>query len=198
MRVTKTTGIGFKPVFLSILEGIVGGVKLATTELPTNVYRLPRGTLLSTTSTAKVYQPLKVAKSCETQTAGTALRFTRNDNPLLFKVGEFIAKYAATTGSTITRITNSANTVVIATSSSLGTLATATRILEVAAAGATLKKYTPSAILKDTVTVREEDGTTLDNVLVAAVLRGSVQESALDYYVTAADKTSLDDRLRFE
>lgn len=198
MRVTTETGVAFNPVFLSILEDIQGGVTIATTELPSNVYRLPRGTLLSTTPTSKVYQPVKTGKSIKTQTAATKIYLARGESPLLFKVGEYIAKVGGTTGSTITVIATSTSTVAITTGTAIGALATASQVLEVAAAGATLKKYTASAILKDTVTVREDDGTTLYNVFGSAVIRGSVRESALPFSVEAADKTGLTARLRFE
>jgi len=198
MRVSTETGVTFNPVFLSILEDIQGGVTIATTELPTNIYRLPRGTLLSTTATSKVYQPVKTGKSTSTQAAATKIYLTQGVSPLLFKVGEFIARVGGTTGSTITAIATSTNTVGITTSHAIGALTTSSQVMEVAAAGATLKKYTASAILKDTVTVREDDGTTLNNVFGSAVVRGSVRQSALPYSIEAADKTGLTALLRFE
>ena len=67
----------------------------------------------------------------------------------------------------------------------------------VAAAGATLKKYTAAAILKNTETVREDDGTTKYNVMGSAVIRGTVDESLLPFAVESADKTALTARVKF-
>ena len=150
MYISTETGTRSNPVFLTILEDIVGGVTLSTTRIPSNVFKLPAGTLLSTTSTSKVYQPVPTAKSNSTQAAATAIQLDRGTSPLLFNVGDDIAVVGGTTGSTITRIATSANTVWIATGTAIGVLATASQVNMVAAAGATLKKYTAAAILKNT------------------------------------------------
>jgi hypothetical protein len=200
LGVSKKTGVYYDPVFLKILEDIPGGATVKMANIPTNVYELRAGTLLQEdATTAGLFNPIKTAKSTSTQTAATSITVEQTDpDKVLFKVGEYIAVVGKTTGSTITVITQTAGTTqTIVTGTALGTLATASVVNQVSAAGATTKLYTADSILRDTIRCRENDGTTLQNVGAGAVVRGTVDESELPYSVETADKTALTARIRF-
>jgi hypothetical protein len=51
--------------------------------------------------------------------------------------------------------------------------------------------------LRNNIQVRDDEGNLLDNLFAGAVVRGTVDESELPYFVTTAQKTSLTDRIRF-
>jgi len=57
--------------------------------------------------------------------------------------------------------------------------------------------YGANCILRDNVKVRDEEGNLLDNLFAGAVVRGTVDESELPYFVTDTDKTNLTVRIRF-
>ena len=194
LSVTKETDVYYDPVFLKILEDIPGGVTVKTTEIPTNIYELRAGTLLQEDATTSgLYHPIKTAKSTSTQAAATSITVAQTDpDKVLFNVGDYIAVVGKTTGATITVITQTAGTTqTIVTGTALGTLATASVVNEVSASGATTKLYTADSILRDTIRVRDYDGTTLQNVGGGAVIRGTVDESELPYSVETVDKTAL-------
>jgi len=196
MDVTKKSGTVTIPVYKSVLEKIVGGVTLATNRIPSATKHLLEGTLLDeSANTVGLYQFVKTGKGIRTTAAATAISC---DPKQEWNLGDFISVYEKTTQATITRITNSANTVWVATARALGTLNTDSRIVEVAAVGATGNKYQPSAMLGEDVQVRNEDLSTIGNVTASAVLRGSVDESRLPLYITEQHKTQLTDRMRFE
>ena len=201
MQVRRQSGTAYNPVFVSILEEIEAGITLATNRIPTITKEILAGTMLvQSANTAGLYQFLKVAKSIETQVAATALNYVKG---CLFNVGDSIIKDGKTTSSSITRIDRSAvNTVVVATAVALGTLATASLIIETASDAATTLKYDPDSVLKNNVKVRWTDNNenlrTCNNVTCGAVVRGSLNESILPYYVSARMKTRLTSRIRFE
>lgn len=197
IRVTKTTGTTYNPVFLKILEVIPGGGNICTDRVPSWCKELKKGALLQQSAdTTGIWHFIKSGKSLKTQTAATAMEYVADVS--LFNVGDYIGKYGATTGSTITRVTRTANTTTIATGTAIGTLATASKIFEVDVAGTTGQLYTATAMLGETVRVRDDDLTTVDNVTGTLVVRAGVSEDALPYYITAADKTGLGARFWFE
>lgn len=195
LDVTSKTGVVYDPVFLKILEDIPGGVTVKTNRMPSTTLQLLKGAMLQEdASTDGLFNVIKTAKSTATQTTGTTYTL---DPANLFILGEFVAIEGKTTGVTITRLTKAATTMSIGVARNMGTMATATKLIEVAAAAATLKLYTADSILKDTVRVREDDQTTLYNVAAGAVVRGTVREAGLPYKVETADKTGLTGRVRF-
>ena len=194
IEVKKETGTVYKPVWQLILEDIPGGVTLSTSRVPSTTKELKAGTMLANSGTTGIYQFIKTGKSVGTQTAATARRFVA---PVEFNANEFIFINGKTTGSTILRIARSANTVTIATKTALGTLGTASIIGQCAAAGATALLYSPVAVTRDDVEVRNADLSTLKNVTAGAVVRGTLDESVLPYPVTSGMKTALTARFRF-
>jgi len=193
LDVTKTTGTEYSPVFHQILETMIAGGTLATNRVPSNIKELKEGLLLvESANTSGLYQFIKAAKSVKTQAAATKMFFD-NTFEQLYNVGDFVIVNGKTTAATITRIdsTSSVNTLIVATARALGTLATASVLVEAAAAGATALKYDPSCILKKTVKVREDDLTTINNVLGAIVLRANINESILPQPVTTRMKTKM-------
>lgn len=199
--VTKTTGETTKNVFLKILEDIPGGITVKTGEIPSNIKDLGAGTpVAESSSTSGLYNPVKIAKSTSTQTAATSITVKR---PILFNVGEFIGKYNGYTASTITKITmTAATTATIVTSKAIGALATATRLIRAAAAASGTStrisaKDSAEALLGNSIAVRATDMTTLYNVTASAIVRGSVIEENLPFYIDDGAKTALTSRLRF-
>ena len=195
LSVNKTASEQVVPVFLKILEDIPGGITIKTANIPSDVTQLKAGTLVTeSSSTSGLYNLVKNAKSTSTQVSNVSITVKR---PHLFKTGEFIGKYAGHTASTITTITHTAATTdTIVTTTAVGALATTTRLINctVACRGAgtdVTLKYSPGAILKETVAVRNSDLSTLKNVTGAAIAQGSVIEANLPYYVTDTDKTTL-------
>jgi hypothetical protein len=182
LQIIKETGVKYDPVFLKILEDIPGGVTIKTNRFPTTTKEIKKGALLNAdASSAGLYNVIKSIKL-------TAAH--------LFKVGEYIHIYGVTAG-TITRV--AATGIVCAV---IGHTATATgTVLAEAEAAATTDyavKYAASAVLRNTIKVRETGvETLLDNVFSGAIVRGTVDESELPYFVTNADKTALTARIRF-
>ena len=200
LGVTKTEESAYNPVFKKILEDIPGGVTIITKEIPSNIYELGAGTLLKeSSSTGGLFNPVKIGKPTTGQTANVSIKLKP---PILFKVGEFIGKGGTHTASTITSITHtSATTETVVTGTAVGILTTATLVIRNSAAAVTTaartEKYLADSILRDTVKVRDTDGTTLKNVNAGAVVRGTVDESLLPFYVSSDQKTALTARIRF-
>ena len=58
--------------------------------------------------------------------------------------------------------------------------------------------YTANCLLAQNVRVRKDDGTTLNNLIAGAVIRGTVNQSRMPFSApTEAVKTPLTDRIRF-
>jgi len=194
LQVTKESGSIYDPVFLKILEDIPGGVTVKTDRFPTDTKEIKKGALLNADATTLgLYNVLKTVRlTADFLAAGTAMAV---EAPHLFKLGEFIHIYGVTAG-TITRV---ASTAIVCAARAHATVTSGT-ILDEANAAATTDyaiKYAANAVLRDTIKVRDDEGTLLDNIFAGAVVRGTCDESELPYFVTAADKVSLTDRIRF-
>ena len=198
LQITSDTDSVYKPVFREILTDVMGGGTIKLTPVPSDVLELREGQLLSKSSTTDgLYDIVKTASMSTSTAAATSIKLAKNH---LFKVGEFIAYEGGSTGATITSITRGTTYDTVVTGTAIGVLALTTKIIQVAAAGATSRSFTASGLLKSTVQVRDNDltGAALQNVSAGIVLRGVVNESLLPTPPVAADKTALTARVIWE
>lgn len=195
LQVKKVTGVVYDPIFLKILEDIPGGVTVKTNRFPTTTKEIKKGALLNAdAASAGLYNVIKTVRATAAIGAGvTVIAIEPTDH--LFKVGEFIFLYGATSP-TITRVSTTA-IAVIATLGD-GLVASGAVLYEAATAATATALYGASAVLRDTIEVRKGGvETLLDNIFAGAVVRGTVDESELPYFVTDTDKTALTARIRF-
>jgi len=197
LQVLKESGSVYDPVFLKILEDIPGGVTVKTDRFPTATKEIKKGALLNAdATTAGLYNVIKsVRLTADGDSNVTILAVEPADH--LFKVGEFIQLYGGTTGTIVAVLPA---TITIESALAHTDIPSGSILEEVAAAVLTgsAPLYAASAILRDTVEVRRDGVTTLlDNLFAGAVVRGTVDESELPYFVTDADKTALTARIRF-
>lgn len=218
LQVRSETETQYNPVFLAILEDIVGGVTISTTRLPAATKFLRPGTpLAASASSVGLVNMVKTAKVRHKFAAKSALvtlylysSSLPNSPGHEFKVGEYVMLDGGASAATIAAITYGAKTNGVGTDTLVFkagggglnvTLITAGSILVEAAVAAitgAAAKFTASYLLRDAVRVRLESGTTLQNVTAGAVVRGSVKESILPYVpTTTAVKTPLTARIRF-
>ncbi|GAG80428.1 unnamed protein product, partial [marine sediment metagenome] len=195
LQIVKKTGVVYDPVFLKILEDIPGGVTVKTNRFPTTIKEIKKGVLLNASaSSLGLYNIIKVAKVAAT--TGTNATLLIVESPHLFIAGEFIKKsgYART----ITRV--SATNIEIATSLTGSELPVGELLDEAPIAkesGATVK-YAADAILRNNIEIRRGGvETVLDNIFAGVVVRGTVDESELPYFVTTQQKSDLTARIRF-
>ena len=195
LQVNKESGVKYDPVFLKILEDIPGGVTVKTDRFPTNTKEIKKGALLNAdATTAGLYNVIKTVKvTADGVSDATVVQVEPTDH--LFKAGEFIFLWGAT-ASTITRVSTTA----IAVTEALGSavVVDGAVLYETAAAATATALYDTDAILRDTIEVRKDGvATLLDNIFAGAVVRGTVDESELPYFVTDQSKTDLTARIRF-
>lgn len=195
LQITKDSGSVYDPVFLKILEDIPGGVTVKTDRFPDGITELKKGALLNAdASSAGLYNAIKTVRlTAATVSGATVLAVEPEDH--LFKVGEFIYLYGAT-ASTITRVSATAIAVGTATPGTAGAASGAV-LYETATIATATPMHSADAILRNNIQVRDDEGNLLDNLFAGAVVRGTVDESELPYFVTTAQKTSLTDRIRF-
>ena len=216
LDILKETEKQYYPIFKSILEDIEGGITIATTDIPTTTLELFEGQALhKNASTAGLYNPVKTATL--KRTLGTSALVTiyvySSDIPGVpgqnFKVGEWVMIDGRGSAATIASITigtktNGVGTDIIIFKAGGGglnaTIITNTKLQQanndVTTAAAPL--YTANCLMRDSIRVRKDDGTTLNNIIVGAVVRGTVNESRMPFSApTEAVKTPLTDRIRF-
>lgn len=195
LQITKDSGSVYDPVFLKILEDIPGGVTVKTDRFPDGITELKKGALLNAdASSAGLYNVIKTVRlTAATVSGATVVAVEPEDH--LFKVGEFIYLYGAT-ASTITRVSATAIAVGTATPGTAGAASGAV-LYETATIATATPMHSADAILRNNIQVRDDEGNLLDNLFAGAVVRGTVDESELPYFVTTAQKTSLTDRIRF-
>ncbi|MFA7218067.1 MAG: hypothetical protein WC057_05650 [Dehalococcoidales bacterium] len=195
LQITKDSGSVYDPVFLKILEDIPGGVTVKTDRFPDGITELKKGALLNAdASSAGLYNVIKTARLTATPSGGTTVLAIEPEDHL-FKVGEFIYLYG-TTASTITRV--SATAIAVAhTLVATGGAVSGGVLYETATIATATPMHSADAILRNNIKVRDDEGNLLDNLFAGAVVRGTVDESELPYFVTTAQKTSLTDRIRF-
>lgn len=195
LQVKKESGVKYDPVFLKILEDIPGGVTIKTNRFPSGTKEIKKGALLNAdATTAGLYNIIKTVKVAYTpSSAGTVVQVEPTDH--LFKIGEYLWLHAAT-ASTITRVSTTA--LAFGRALTHAEPASGTVLFEVATIATATVLYEADAVLRDTIKVREKGVTTLlDNVFAGAVVRGTVDESELPYFVPTIHKTDLTDRMRF-
>ena len=216
LAVTKETDTQYNPVFLSILEDVVGGVTISTTRIPTTTKKLAPGTpLAASASSVGLYNIVKTAKL--KRTLGTAACVTiyvyssdlPNSPGQEFKVGEWVMVDGRGSAATIAAITIGTKTngvgtdTIVFTAGGGGlncTAITGTVLVEAGNDVTSLAavKFSADCLLRDAVKVRKDDGTTLQNIMAGAVVRGSVNESILPYASPSEGvKTPLTARIRF-
>jgi len=197
LQIKKEAGVVYDPVFLKILEDIPGGVTVKTDRFPDTTKEIKKGALLNAITGASLglYNVIKTVRATAAGVSGaTVLAIEPTDH--LFKVGEFIFLWEAT-ASTITRVSATAIAFTQTLLNTAGSVASGAVLYEAAAAGASAAKYAASVVLRDTIKVRDDKGNLLDNLFAGAVVRGTVDESELPYFVTSQHKTDLTVRIRF-
>lgn len=208
LQISTKTDKQYHPVFLKILEDIPGGITLLTDRIPLATTEIKKGALLhsiistlgSTLASTGIYRLVKTAKISDYKKSAVTLSVLTNHE---FKVGEFIGIEGAFTGVTIVTITKGVTTdqmLFLAGGKGLGSLdavITGNILEQKTSATVQTELYAADVILRATLQVRETDLTTLQNIFGAAVVRGTVNESLLPYFVTATDKTALTSRVRW-
>ena len=192
LQIKKESGTGYHPVFLDILNEIPGGVTVKTNRFPTTTKEIKKGALLNAdASSAGLYNIIKTVKiTANVTTTVTVMAIEPAGH--LFLAGEFIWTHG-TSASTISRVSATA----IAVMSTGSVIATNAILYETATITTATPLYDADAILRNTIKVRDDEGTLLDNIFAGAVVRAEVDESMLPYFVTDADKTALTVRIRF-
>jgi len=193
LQIIKETGVKYDPVFLKILEDIPGGVTVKTNRFPTTTKEIKKGALLNAdASSAGLYNIIKSARlTAAFPTGDTAVAV---EAPHLFLVGEYLKLNG--TAQTISRV--SATAIVVPTTGQAGAAIASGSILGEAANPTGAVLYAASAVLRNSIEVRKAGVETLsDNIFAGAIVRGTVDESELPYFVTDADKTALTVRIRF-
>jgi len=216
MQVRKETEVQFNPVFLSVLEDVRGGVTISTSRIPTTTRFLHPGTpLAASASSVGLYNVVNTAKL--KRTLGTSACVTiyvyssslPNSPGHNLKTGQWLMIDGTGSAATIATITIGAKTSGIGTDTIIftagggglnATAVTGTVLLEagndVATGAAPL--FTADCILQDSVRVRLESGTTLQNIMASAIVRGSIDESILPLAMPSEGvKTPLTARIRF-
>jgi len=200
LQVTKSSDTQYNPVFLKILEDIPGGVTLQTSDLKSTTEELKAGAIIGEDgSTSGLYHLIKTAEVHADVTEGNDIQVEKGHE---FKVGDFISNGNASSEITAIDTSNSDYDVITVTN---GFACNDGDILYLSTsegndAADVAMKYTPSAITKDTVAVITYSASgkrTETNVNVAAVVRGTVNESLLPFKVHSNMKTALTDRIRF-
>jgi len=197
LQIKKEDGVVYDPVFLKILEDIPGGVTVKTDRFPTTTKEIKKGTLLNAMTGASIglYNVIKTVKTVAAVVSGvTVLAVEPADH--LFKAGEFIF-LCGVTASTISRVSATAIAVMQTLLNTGGLVASGSVLYETPTIATATPLYGANCILRDNVKVRDEEGNLLDNLFAGAVVRGTVDESELPYFVTDTDKTNLTVRIRF-
>ncbi len=206
----------YYPVFRQILSDIEGGVTIITTDIPAATLELFAGTPLhKNASTDAVYNPVKtmtLKRTLGTSAVVTIYVYSANIPGVPgqnFKVGEWVMIDSRGSAATIASITigtktNGVGTDIIYFTAGGGglnaTAITGTKLQQadndVTTAAAPL--YTANCLLRDSIRVRKDDQTTLNNIHAGAVTRGEINESRMPFSAPAeAVKTPLTDRIRF-
>jgi len=195
LQIKKETGSVYDPVFLKILEDIPGGITIKTNRFPTTTKEIKKGTLLNAdASSAGLYNVIKTVRATAAKTTSvTVLAIEPTDH--LFKIGDLI--FLNSNGPTATTISR-VSTTAIAVLTTGGAVASGAVLYETATVNTVTALYDADAVLRDNVEVRKGGVTTLlDNLFAGAVVRGTVDESELPYFVTTQHKTDLTARIRF-
>lgn len=186
-QITKVSGVVYPPVFDNIIEDVTGGVLIDTTDIPTGVEFLKAGVLLAEdSSTAGKYHICKTAKVHEAVLAeGTSVKIEKNH---LFKKDDFISNGTVSTKITAITVGTDYDTLTLtATLDATAAVPVNTILFQGAAEVSTgaVAKYTPDCILGNQVDVIK------GNPSGSAIVRGTVRENLLPYFVLTSQKTAL-------
>lgn len=194
LQVNKESGVKYDPVFLKILEDIPGGVTVKTDRFPTTTKEIKKGALLNAdATTAGLYNVIKTVKVTADAASGETILAVNSNH--LFKIDEYLYTNLEH-AEKIVAVTP--NTIEIAAALATGGVATGAVLYETATVDTATALYDTDAILRDTIEVRKDGvATLLDNIFAGAVVRGTVDESELPYFVTDQSKTDLTARIRF-
>lgn len=197
LDVTKSTETQYNPVFQMILEDVPGGRTFTAARFPTAMTEVKAGTLVfESGNTDYLWDFIKTAQPLATS-SGVTLSVSPGQ---IFKAGDRVASPGATaakTGYAIASISygDNTDTIVLNTATTVG--ATSDTLYEASAAGTLTRAHSAEGILRNNLKLREDDGTTLNNVSGGIVVRGTVNESSCPYPAIGLDKTSLTSRIRF-
>jgi len=194
LQVNKESGSVYDPVFLKILEDIPGGVTIKTNRFPTDTKEIKKGALLNDdATTAGLYNVIKTVRvTAAAAAADTVLAVEPADH--LFKANDYIYTNLIHANKIVTA---EPATLHLAVALATGGVASGAVLYETATVTTATALYAANAVLRDTIEVRDEKGEKLANIFAGAVVRGTVDESEMPYFVTAADKTALTARIRF-
>jgi len=203
LQIESETGVLYDPVFLQILEDIPGGLTIETGRFPTATKEIKAGAILSASaSSVGLYNLVKTVKLFDTIDTAACVTIQVYSNHELI-VGEYIGR-ANLSAATIAAITKGVTSDIIVLTAggggfNIASLPGGTLLQECAAASTASANVlnAASAILRDTIRIRSDGGTLLGNIFAGAVVRGTVDESELPYFVTPADKVLLTSRIRY-
>jgi len=193
LQVNKESGVKYDPVFLKILEDIPGGVTVKTDRFPTNTKEIKKGALLNAdAATVGLYNVIKTVKVTADAASGETILAVNSNH--LFKIDEYLYTNLEH-AEKIVAVTP--NTIEIAAALATGGVATGAVLYETATVATATALYDADAILEDTVEVRDGEGNLLENLFAGVVVRGTVKENILPYFVTDQAKLDLTARIRF-
>jgi len=206
----------YNPVFLEILEDVVAGVTVRTGRIPsTTKFLFPGMPLRADPTSVGLYDLVKTAKLKRTLTTAACVTIYVYSSSLPnapghnFKVGEWMMRDGGASAATIAAITIGAKTngvgtdIIVFTAGGGGlncTAVTGTVLLEAGNDVTTLAAplYEATCLLRESIRVRLESGTTLQNLMGGAVVRGTVKEAILPCAMpTEGVKTPLTARIRY-
>ena len=191
LQVNKESGVVYDPVFLKIIEDIQGGITVKTDRFPTTTKEIKAGTLLNDGGSG-LWNVIKTVRvTADAASDATILAVNSNH---LFKIDEYLYTNLEH-AEKIVAVTP--NTIEIAAALATGGVATGAVLYETATVDTATALYDADAILEDTVEVRDGEGNLLENLFAGVVVRGTVKENILPYFVTDQAKLDLTARIRF-
>ena len=200
LQVAKETDTVYDPIFLQILEDIQGGITVNTGRIPTNITEVEKGAMLQqSASSVGFYEVIKTARLTAALVSNVTVMLVEPANHL-FKAGDYISVNIGEDAAQTIAAVYPATIVLAEAGVSHMTVPVSSEVVEcgaAAASGSATPLYVADCILRANIQVRDADETARVNVFAGAVVRGTVNESILPYFVTSADKTALTARLRF-
>jgi len=191
LQVNKESGVVYDPVFLKIIEDIQGGITVKTDRFPTTTKEIKAGTLLNDGGSG-LWNVIKTVKVTADAASGETILAVNSNH--LFKIDEYLYTNLEH-AEKIVAVTP--NTIEIAAALATGGVATGAVLYETATVATATALYDADAILEDTVEVRDGEGNLLENLFAGVVVRGTVKENILPYFVTDQAKLDLTARIRF-
>jgi len=196
LYVNKTTGTQYDPVFKQILSDLPGGITLRTGQFRTTTEEARKGTMIAEDATsAGLWNIVKTAKLIHAVASDDTIFYVDPKNEL--KVGDYVSQ-AACSGASIAIITTGTVSDAIVITYQLTTNLASAVLLYGSSTGSSAALYEATSLLRDNVRVKDVDLSTLYNITAGAVVRGTVNESALPFFIDTDNKTSLTARIIFD